>query len=78
MKKRGELLQQIYNYGGQFVCEMISYLNDEIKGKVFVKYLNTLDIKVEKFIDDICLEINLMKKLIGSSEKNNVVILSGY
>ncbi|SHK10677.1 Glycosyl transferases group 1 [Clostridium cavendishii DSM 21758] len=64
MRKRGSLIQQIYKYGEEFIEELIAYLNYEIKENIFVKYLNTLDIKVENSVDEICLEINLMKKLI--------------
>lgn len=67
MEKRGKLLQEIYQYGRQFVMDLISYLNSEVKEDIFIKYLNKLDIVCENSIDEVCKEINLMKKLIQIS-----------
>lgn len=64
MKKRGKLLQQIYGYGEQFVIDLIAYLNSEVEEEVFISYLNKFDIVCRKSIDEVCEEINLMRKLI--------------
>lgn len=64
MIQRGKLLEKIYAYGSQFEDEMITYLKGEIKEDIFIKYLNNLDIKCKDSIDEICEEINLMKKII--------------
>lgn len=67
MEKRGKLLQEIYKYGEQFVADLISYLKSEVEEDTFIKYLNKLDIVCKNSIDEICKEINLMRKLIQSS-----------
>lgn len=71
MRKRGNLLEQLYKYGESFVEEIISYLNNHIKEQLLVKYLNSLGIEVRSSIDEICLEINLMRKLVMNDTNNN-------
>lgn len=67
MEKRGKLLQEIYEYGEQFVTELICYLKSEVEEDIFIKYLNKLDIVCKNSVDEVCKEINLMRKLIQIS-----------
>ncbi|MFD3157169.1 glycosyltransferase [Haloimpatiens sp. FM7330] len=73
IKKRANLIQEIYGFGKKFSEIVINFINGKISEKEFAKYFKNLDIYCNESLDELAFELNRIKEI--NDKKNNQYII---